>query len=131
MGNSATSEGRELADLAEGNQSVGDLLHQLRGASGPTSFLMGLFDHTIGKLAKPMAAAFKGRFRGEMGGMLGRTDADAVDLMRRARAARPGAGLPRAAGRRPGRRGHHQRAPAAAAARSLGRLGHRPRALIP
>jgi hypothetical protein len=82
-GNSATSEGRELADLAEGNQSVGDLLHQVRSASGPTSFLMGLFDHTIGKLAKPMAAAFKSRFRGEMGGMLGRTDADAVDLLRR------------------------------------------------
>lgn len=82
MGNSATSERRELADLAEGNQAVGDLMQQLRGASGPTSFLMGLFDHTIGKLAKPMAAAFKGRFRGEMGGMLGRTDDDAVALMR-------------------------------------------------
>jgi hypothetical protein len=57
-------------------------MHQIRAASGPTSFLMGLFDHTIGRLAKPMAAAFKSRFRGEMGGMLGRTDQDAVDLLR-------------------------------------------------
>lgn len=98
-GNSATSEGRELSELASGDVGAGEVLDAVRNASRGGSVLMSLFNATLGRLAKPMAAAFKARYRDEMGRMLTRGDGDAEALLRalETRPPAPGFRAPQAA----------------------------------
>lgn len=82
VGNSVTSEGRELAEQAGGDIAAGQVMAEAYKAGTPSGFLMTLFNATLGKVQKDLSAAFKKRFRGEMGQMLTRTDADAEALLR-------------------------------------------------